>query len=61
MREQYMRTGEGFLLVYSIIDKNRWVAISFRVCSLIKSRMHARAFLPSKRHFNRPRLAVVGG
>lgn len=22
MREQYMRTGEGFLLVYSIIDKN---------------------------------------
>jgi GTPase SAR1 family protein len=26
MREQYMRTGEGFLLVYSIIDKNRWVS-----------------------------------
>ena len=22
MREQYMRTGEGFLLVYSIIDRN---------------------------------------
>lgn len=22
MREQYMRTGEGFLLVYSIVDKN---------------------------------------
>ena len=22
MREQYMRTGEGFLLVFSIIDKN---------------------------------------
>ena len=22
MREQYMHTGEGFLLVYSIIDKN---------------------------------------
>ena len=22
MREQYMHTGEGFLLVYSIIDRN---------------------------------------
>jgi hypothetical protein len=22
MREQYMRTGEGFLLVYSLIDRN---------------------------------------
>ncbi len=26
MREQYMRTGEGFLLVYSITDKSRCVA-----------------------------------
>ena len=23
MREQYMRTGEGFLMVFSIMDKNR--------------------------------------
>ncbi len=22
MREQFMRTGEGFLLVYSVIDRN---------------------------------------
>jgi GTPase KRas protein len=27
MREQYMRTGEGFLLVYSIIDKNSFEEI----------------------------------
>lgn len=23
MREQYLRTGEGFLLVYSVTDRNR--------------------------------------
>eukprot|EP00054_Salpingoeca_dolichothecata_P003787 m.28451 g.28451 ORF g.28451 m.28451 type:complete len:195 (+) comp14144_c0_seq1:164-748(+) len=28
MREQYMRTGEGFLLVFSIIDKNSFEEIS---------------------------------
>lgn len=27
MREQYMRTGEGFLLVYSIVDKNSFAEI----------------------------------
>ena len=27
MREQYMRTGEGFLLVFSIIDKNSYEEI----------------------------------
>lgn len=27
MREQYMRTGEGFLLVYSIIDRNSFEEI----------------------------------
>ena len=27
MREQYMHTGEGFLLVYSIIDKNSFEEI----------------------------------
>ncbi len=26
MREQYMRTGEGFLLVYSITDRKRCVS-----------------------------------
>ena len=25
MREQYMRSGEGFLLVFSVIDRNRFV------------------------------------
>lgn len=29
MREQYMRTGEGFLLVYSIIDRNRYAVSHF--------------------------------
>jgi len=24
MREQYMRTGEGFLLVFSVTDKSRY-------------------------------------
>jgi GTPase KRas protein len=28
MREQYMRTGEGFLLVYSIISRNSFEEIS---------------------------------
>lgn len=27
MREQYMHTGEGFLLVYSIIDRNSFEEI----------------------------------
>jgi len=25
MREQYMRNGEGFLLVFSVIDRSRFV------------------------------------
>ena len=29
MREQYMRSGEGFLMVFSIIDKNRCATHSF--------------------------------
>lgn len=27
MREQYMRTGEGFLLVFSVTDRGRWVTV----------------------------------
>ena len=27
MREQYMRNGEGFLLVFSVIDRSRFVNI----------------------------------
>lgn len=27
MREQYMHTGEGFLLVYSIVDRNSFEEI----------------------------------
>ena len=33
MREQYMRTGEGFLLVFSLTDRNRsvgrWAGVFF--------------------------------
>lgn len=25
MREQYMRSGEGFLLVFSVTDRNRYI------------------------------------
>ena len=35
MREQYMRSGEGFLLVFSVIDKSRFVVQTVkRNCSL---------------------------
>lgn len=27
MREQYMRTGEGFLLVFSVTDSSRFVFV----------------------------------
>lgn len=27
MREQYMRSGEGFLLVFAVNDRRRWVLI----------------------------------
>jgi len=27
MREQYMRTGEGFLLVFSVTDRGRFVPV----------------------------------
>ena len=33
MREQYMRTGEGFLLVFSVTDRGRWVT-ALVVCEL---------------------------
>ena len=29
MREQYMRSGEGFLLVFSVTDRSRWAVVSF--------------------------------
>lgn len=33
MREQYMRTGEGFLLVFSVTDRGRWVTV-LAMCKL---------------------------
>jgi len=29
MREQYMRSGEGFLLVFSVTDRSRSAVVSF--------------------------------
>ena len=41
MREQYMHTGEGFLLVYSIIDKNSFDEIPkfYRQILRVKDRL----------------------
>lgn len=35
MREQYMRTGEGFLLVFSVTDRGRYVKLDLRASSLL--------------------------
>ena len=34
MREQYMRNGEGFLLVFSVIDRSRFVTALHSFASL---------------------------
>lgn len=34
MREQYMRTGEGFLLVFSVTDRGRWETVVVTVALL---------------------------
>lgn len=39
MREQYMRTGEGFLLVFSVTDRGRWVTIVI-MCKLTAYAIH---------------------
>ena len=43
MREQYMRTGEGFLLVYSITDKSRFEKLVLPVCSSFPASTRSRA------------------
>ena len=36
MREQYMRNGEGFLLVFSVIDRSRFVITSHEYCNIVR-------------------------